>query len=86
MSHTPLPWRITEPTEKKTREIVGANGETVARLTALDMDNAALIVKCVNAYDPELMALAEQAVEACRMRELDGVDVKAWARNLVSGK
>lgn len=49
MSHTPLPWRITEPNEKKTREIVGANGETVARLTALDMENAALIVASVNA-------------------------------------
>lgn len=46
---TPLPWRITEPGEKKgPREIVGANGATVARLTALDLPNAELIVPSVN--------------------------------------
>lgn len=45
---TPLPWRVTEPDEKKTREIVGADGSTVARLTALDMANAHLIVQSVN--------------------------------------
>lgn len=49
-AHTPLPWRITEPNEKKSREIVGANGATIARLTALDMPNAELIVKAVNLY------------------------------------
>lgn len=46
---SPLPWRITEPGEKKgSREIVDAKGSTVARLTALDMANAELIVKGVN--------------------------------------
>lgn len=32
--HTSLPWRITEASEKKTREIVGADGSTVAELEA----------------------------------------------------
>lgn len=46
---SPLPWRITEPGEKKSgREIVDAKGTTVARLTALDMANAELIVSAVN--------------------------------------
>jgi hypothetical protein len=45
---TPLPWRITDATEKKSREIVGANGSTVAKLTALDIQNAELIVAAIN--------------------------------------
>lgn len=45
---TALPWRITEPNERKGREIAGANGATVAKLTALDMGNAELIVASVN--------------------------------------
>lgn len=48
MNHSPLPWRITEATEKKGREIVDANGGTVAKLTMLDMANAELIVSSVN--------------------------------------
>lgn len=48
MSHSPLPWSITEATGKKSREIVDANGSTVAKLTELDMDNAYLIVDSVN--------------------------------------
>ena len=51
MTHSKLPWRITDATEKKTREIVDANGATVAKLTALDMANALLIVSGVNAAD-----------------------------------
>lgn len=49
MNHQPLPWRITEATEKKGREIVDAKGGTVAKLTALDLPNAELIVSSVNA-------------------------------------
>jgi hypothetical protein len=49
MIHSPLPWRITEATEKKGREIVDARGNTVAKLTALDIPNAELMVKGVNA-------------------------------------
>lgn len=47
---TPLPWKITDGDGRKGREIVGANGATVAKLTALDIDNAQLIVRAVNAY------------------------------------
>ena len=50
MEHSPLPWRITDASEKKTREIVDANDSTIARLTALDMANAELIVSAVNTY------------------------------------
>jgi hypothetical protein len=46
--HNPLPWRITSPEEKKGREIVDAKGGTVAKLTALDLPNAELIVASVN--------------------------------------
>ena len=46
--HTPLPWKIEPAATKKGAEIVGANGETVARLTDLDMENAELIVESVN--------------------------------------
>lgn len=53
-AHSPLPWRITEANEKKSREIVDAKGITVAKLTALDMDNAELIVKGVNALKSTL--------------------------------
>jgi hypothetical protein len=49
MSHTKTPWRITAPSDKKAREIVGADGSTVAKLTALDLPNAVLIVEAVNA-------------------------------------
>jgi hypothetical protein len=45
---TRLPWRITEASEKKGREIVGADGSTVAKLTGLDLPNAELIVESVN--------------------------------------
>lgn len=48
MNHQPLPWRITEATEKKGQEIVDARGNTVAKLTTLDMTNATLIVASVN--------------------------------------
>jgi hypothetical protein len=49
VGRTPLPWRITEPGEKKgPREIVGSDGSTVAKLTALDLPNAELIVTAVN--------------------------------------
>lgn len=44
MQHSPLPWRITDATEKKGREIVDARGNTVAKLTALDIPNAEVIV------------------------------------------
>lgn len=47
-SPSPLPWRITDATEKKGREIVDSRGATVAKLTALDMPNAELIVSAVN--------------------------------------
>lgn len=57
MSHTPIPWRITEASEKKTREIFGSNGATVAKLTALDIDNAELIVRAVNSHDDLVEAL-----------------------------
>lgn len=50
MEHSKLPWRVTDATEKKTREIVDANG---AKLTALDMPNALLIVSAVNAVRAE---------------------------------
>lgn len=43
--HTPEPWGITE----NPRQIVAANGSTVAKLTALDLPNARRIVACVNA-------------------------------------
>ena len=39
---SPLPWAVTGST------ITDARGMTVAKLTALDMANAELIVKCVN--------------------------------------
>lgn len=48
MKASTLPWRITDPEEKKGREIVDSRGLTVAKLTALDMPNAELIVKAVN--------------------------------------
>jgi hypothetical protein len=64
--HTPLPWRVTEPNEKKgPREIVGANGATVAKLTALDLPNAELIVSSVN---PIAQPAAQQEIE--RLRKL----------------
>jgi hypothetical protein len=47
--HSPLPWRVTGPDEKKGREIVDVKGNTVAKLTALDLPNAELIVASVNA-------------------------------------
>jgi hypothetical protein len=47
--HTQLPWRVTAPDERRGREIVGADGSTVAKLTALDIVNAELIVAKVNA-------------------------------------
>lgn len=43
-----LPWSITEPSQKKTREIVSAKGVTIAKLTALDIPTAERIVKAVN--------------------------------------
>jgi hypothetical protein len=43
--HAKLPWRITDAP----RKIVGADGATVANLTALDLPNAELIVVSVNA-------------------------------------
>jgi hypothetical protein len=46
--HSPTPWRITEATEKKGREIVDARGNTVAKLTALDLPNAQVMVDGVN--------------------------------------
>lgn len=52
-SHAKIPWRITEPSEKKTREIVAVDGSTVAKLTKLDIENAELIVAAVNAYVKE---------------------------------
>lgn len=53
MKHSVLPWRITDASEKKGREIVDARGSTVAKLTALDMANAELIVSSVNASMPK---------------------------------
>lgn len=46
--HSPFPWKITEASEKKGREIVDARGNTVAKLTALDIPNAMAMVKGVN--------------------------------------
>jgi hypothetical protein len=53
-SHAALPWSITEADAKKTREIVGADGATVAKLTILDIPNAELIVTSVNAVHARL--------------------------------
>lgn len=63
MNHSKLPWRITEPNERKGREIVCAAGSTIAKLTALDMANAGLIVAAVNTQ-------AAQPKEAGQAREL----------------
>lgn len=57
MSHTKLPWKITEPSPKKSREIAGASGEFIAKLTALDIPNAEFIVRSCNAHDELVEAL-----------------------------
>jgi hypothetical protein len=59
MNHSPLPWRITDATEKKGREIVDARGNTVAKLTALDIPNAELMVKAANATISEIKHITD---------------------------
>ncbi|UGA37900.1 hypothetical protein JOS77_28845 [Chromobacterium haemolyticum] len=45
MKHTPEPWSISDAPY----QIVGPVGQTIAKLTSLDMDNARRIVAAVNA-------------------------------------
>ena len=45
---SPLPWQLSDSASKKGPEILDARGATVAKLTALDMANAKLIVSAVN--------------------------------------
>lgn len=45
MTHTPEPWSISDAPY----QIVGPVGQTIAKLTSLDMDNARRIVAAVNA-------------------------------------
>jgi hypothetical protein len=62
-----LPWRITE----SPRKIVGADGATVANLTALDLPNAHLIVESVNRAAPQAATTASAPVPhhfACERR------------------
>lgn len=49
ISHSPLPWAISLAGAKGGSKIIAADGSTVANLTSLDMANAELIVKAVNA-------------------------------------
>lgn len=90
-AHTVLPWRITEPSEKKTREIVDANGSTIAKLTALDIPIAEFIVRAVNAHDALVVEVArlkeagkeiiasemERTEEVIRLRDANADLVKA---------
>lgn len=46
IKHTELPWILTQDR----RQIVNHKGETVAKLTALDIENAEFIVRACNAY------------------------------------
>lgn len=55
MKASPLPWAITT-TSKNGKEISDANGMTVAKLTALDMPNAELIVESVNTVHKQQLA------------------------------
>lgn len=81
----PTPWRITAPDERKGREIVDARGGTVAKLTALDMANAELIVTSVNARRTpaaqvgagELPPLTGSVAEALAMRDAEIADLRA---------
>jgi hypothetical protein len=70
---TRLPWRITEASDKKGREIVGADGSTVAKLTGLDLPNAELIVESVNnrrAPSSATTAGERQGIDTPEFREL----------------
>lgn len=55
---TPLPWRVVQ--SAKGHEIIGANNATVAKLTALDLPNAHLIVERVNAAPSAAVQPQEQ--------------------------
>jgi hypothetical protein len=68
MPCSPLPWQITEATEKKGREIVDARGNTVAKLTALDLPNAEVMVAGVN-------AVYYQTVDVRHIRELSQLEI-----------
>lgn len=57
MTHTPEPWSISDAPY----QIVGPVGQTIAKLTSLDMDNARRIVACVNAAAGIPTEVLEQA-------------------------
>lgn len=65
---SPPPWRITEATEKKGREIVDARGNTVAKLTALDLPNAEAMVAGVN-------TVYYQTIDVCYIKELSQLEI-----------
>lgn len=74
VGHAALPWRVTEASEKKTREIVGADGSTVAKLTALDIQNAELIVRACNEHDALKRKMNGLVLLAELIKKLDDKD------------
>lgn len=79
----PAPWRVTEPTEKKSREIVDVNGATVARLTALDLANAMYIVAAVNTY-AESNKASMSKIE--KLKSIDNLNDEEWEANIKLGE